>query len=157
MRVDVNGKWKLSEAIANLNKLTFLNLEYAEQPVNSLKNFKILKVKSKIPLAADESIRNISDAEIFIKEKGAEILILKPMMIGGIIPTIKIIGLAEKNNIKTVITSSLESAVGKAMAVFAASLVRSEIAHGLGTGAFFVQDFTPDPYIVKRGKISLHN
>jgi hypothetical protein len=41
------------------------------------------------------------------------------------------------------------------MAVFAASTVKEESAHGLATGRYFEKDLFPDPYPVKNGIISL--
>jgi O-succinylbenzoate synthase len=82
-------------------------------------------------------------------------LILKPMMLGGIINTMKIVDMAKKNKIKTVITSSFESAVGRSFAILAASFLKDETAHGLGTAEYFEKDLVEDPYTVKDGIISL--
>ncbi len=155
IRIDVNGKWKLSEAVNNLEKLKSLDLEYIEQPVKSLKDFIELSKMTSIPLAVDESIKNEKDAKNFILKKAASVLILKPMLLGGIIPTINIIRLAEENEIKVVISSSFESVIGRSMTIFAASIVKDEIAHGLATGIYFEKDLAADPYKVKNGKINL--
>ena len=155
LRIDANGKWELKEAIDNLKALEPFDLEYAEQPVNGLANFIELKRKSAVPLAVDESLRTIKDAAEYIQYKAAAVLVLKPMMLGGIIPVLKIKNLAEQNGFKVVITSSFESVVGRAMAVFAASTVKEELAHGLATGKYFEKDLFTDPYPVKNGIISL--
>jgi o-succinylbenzoate synthase len=155
IRIDVNGKWKLKEAIDNLKQLEQFNPEYAEQPVNSLADFIKLKSKTSIPLAVDESLRMLKDAAEFIRSKAASVLVLKPMMLGGIIPVLKIKNLAEQSGIKIVISSSFESTVGKAMAVFTASTVKEDLAHGLAAGEYFEKDLFTDPYPVKNGIISL--
>ena len=155
LRIDANGKWNLESAIDNLEKLEDLNLEYAEQPVNSLNNFVKLKSHTSVPLAADESIRTKKAAEDFINKSVVDYLILKPMIIGGLLPTLEIIELAEKNNITPVITSSFESAIGKANAVIAAATVKRDTAHGLALNDYFENDVIPDPFPVKDGKISL--
>jgi len=157
LRIDANGKWDLESATRNLSKLEDLNLEYVEQPVNSLENFVKLTNNVSFPLAADESIRTKKAAEDFINKNAADYLILKPMIIGGLLPTLKIIELAEKNNITPVITSSFESAVGKANAVIAAATVKKKIAHGLALNDYFKNDIIPDPFPVKDGKITLSN
>ena len=157
LRIDANGKWNLESAIKNLEKFKEFNLEYAEQPVNSLDDFIKLKNVTPIPLAADESIRTKEAAEDFIKKNAVDYLILKPMIIGGLLPTLEIIELAEKNNITPVITSSFESAIGKANAVIAAASVKKEIAHGLAVADYFKNDVITDPFPVKDGKISLSN
>jgi len=156
IRIDVNGKWNFKEANENLNSLKRFDIEYAEQPVKTLNEFIELKKTNNILLAADESIRTEDDAINFISKKAADVLILKPMMLGGLIPTLNIIDIAEANSIKTVITSSFESAIGRSIAVFAASTVNDEIAHGLNTLEYFEKDLVPDPYPVINGKIILN-
>ncbi len=155
IRLDVNGKWNSHEAIENINALEPYKIEYLEQPVNKLEDFIQLKAISRIPIAADESIRSIKDADNFIDNNAAGILILKPMMIGGLIPTLRIIDKALEKGIKTVISSSFESVIGRSFAVFAASLVHENIAHGLSTAGHFKEDLYKDPYPVRDGKIFL--
>jgi o-succinylbenzoate synthase len=155
LRIDINGKWELKEAITNLKKLEQFDLEYVEEPLHGQMNFIKLRNKSAVPLAVDESLRTIKDAAEFIQYKAVDFLILKPMMLGGIIQVLRIKNLAEQNGLKVVITSSFESVVGRAMAVFAASTVKEKLAHGLATGTYFEKDLYPDPYPVKNGIISL--
>ncbi|MGA7838798.1 MAG: o-succinylbenzoate synthase [Ignavibacteriaceae bacterium] len=155
IRTDANGKWELNSAIENLKQLEQFDIEYCEQPVSSISDFIKLKGQTKIPLAADESVRNYKDAEEIIDKKAADVLILKPMMLGGITRTVKIIDLAKKNNVKVIITSSIETAVGRSFAVLASSFLKDDNAHGLATGAFFEKDFVDDLYPVKNGIISL--
>ncbi len=155
VRIDANGKWTPDSAIENLKQLEQFDIEYCEQPVSSMSDFIKVKEKANIPLAADESVRNYKDAEHIIDKKAAEVLILKPMMLGGITRTVKIIELAKKNNIKVTITSSIETAVGRSFAVLASSFLKDHNAHGLATGALFEKDFVDDLYPVKNGIISL--
>lgn len=155
LRIDVNGKWTLDEAVNNLNSLEHLDIEYCEQPVNILNDFISLKNSVKISLAADESIRSYKDAVSFINEKAAQVLIIKPMMLGGIIPALSLINLAEAAGMRTIVTSSIESAVGRAGAAFTASAVSGDSAHGLNTGKFLAEDLTDDPYPVENGVITL--
>lgn len=155
IRIDANGNWNLKNAILILNSLEKYNIEYVEQPVNSIEDFIRLKQETKIPLAADESIRTFEDAEKFINKGAADVLIIKPMMLGGLLTTLKIIELCEKNKMDVVITSSFESSLGRAFAIFAASTVKNKIAHGLGTAKYFTKDIFPDPYPINNGKIIL--
>ncbi len=155
LRVDANGKWNLPEALSALRQLEKLGIEYAEQPVNKIDDYLALSQKTKIPLAADESIRSLKDAYDFISRKAVSVLILKPMMLGGIIPTLKNIQFAQENKIKVVVTTSLDSVIGRSFAVLTASFVEQETAHGLGTAELFEKDLFPDPYPVKNGQIHL--
>ena len=153
LRIDANGKWEKDKALQNLTMLEQFNIEYAEQPVKELNDFLFLKGKTKIPLAADESIRTMKDAYEIIADGSASFLILKPMMLGGIIPTLKIADLAKGNNIKCVVTSSLENMVGKIATVNAAAMINNNLSHGLATADYFDQTDIPDPFPVLEGKI----
>ena len=155
LRIDSNGNWNLDEAIINLRALEQFDIEYAEQPVNNLSDYIKLKKKTNIPLAPDESIRSVKDAKEFIKSGAVSYLILKPMMIGGMLPTLEIIKQALTENIIPVITSSFESAVGKTNAVIAAATVKVIVAHGLGVADHFINTITNDPFPIKSGKIIL--
>jgi len=155
LRIDSNGNWNLDEAIINLKALEQFDIEYAEQPVINLSDYIKLKKKTNIPLAPDESIRSLKDAKDFIKSRAVSYLILKPMMIGGLQPTLEIIKQASAEDITPVITSSFESAVGKTNAVIAAASVNANVAHGLGVADHFINTITNDPFPIKSGKIIL--
>lgn len=155
LRIDSNGKWNLNEAITYLKKSEPLKIEYAEQPVNTLEEFIQLKKETNIPLAPDESIRSLNDAKRFIENDAADYLILKPMMIGGILTSLDIINQAKQAGIKTVITSSFQSAIGRKMDVLTADLVNNGSAHGLSIAGYFENDLIDPVDIVKNGKIVL--
>lgn len=155
IRIDANGKWDLQGAIKNLAQLDELGIEYCEQPVKKIDDFIKLKSSINIPIAADESVRAYKDAVEIINKQAADVLILKPMMLGGITRTCAIMDLAEKNNVKVTITSSFETAVGRSFAVLASSFLKNENAHGLATAEYFENEFVEDLYPVKNGKISL--
>lgn len=156
LRLDVNGKWNSSEAREYLPKLEEFNIEYIEQPVSAFKAFVEISGVSKIPLAADESVRTFEDAFTFIKSRAVSFLVLKPMMLGGIIPVLKIYNEASKNGIGIVVTSSLESSIGRGYAVFAASLIKEDIAHGLSMQGYFESQYNNTvSYSVRNGVIHL--
>jgi L-Ala-D/L-Glu epimerase len=156
IRIDSNGKWSVNQAAEYLNRLQEFSIEYAEQPVNSADEFKELKQKTSVPLAADESIRDIDSAKKFISEKNIDYVILKPMMLGGLISTLDIIELAEKNNVIPVITSSFESAIGRSNTVIAAASVKADIAHGLAVSKYFEDDIAVDKYPITNGTIRIY-
>lgn len=155
IRIDANGTWTPAKAVKNLQSLEKFNIEYCEQPVKNIYDFSKIKSGTKISLAADESIRSLKDAQEIIEQKLAPVIILKPMMLGGILNALKIADLAAKNKLKVIITTSFESALGRSFAILAASFLNNNLAHGLGTGGYFQKDIFVDPYPVKNGIISL--
>jgi len=155
LRIDANGIWNLNDAIANLKKIDDLNIEYAEQPVNTIEDYVELKNNCSVPLAADESVRSIKDAKQIIDSNSISYIILKPMMIGGLLPTLEIINYAEENNVTPVVTTSFESAIGKINAVIAAASAKSDVGHGLGVNNLFTENLIEDPYQSNSGIITI--
>ena len=155
IRVDPNGKWGLNEAVYNLKMLERCNIEYVEQPLNGYNGFTELSKLSNVPIAPDESVRSIEDAKRFIEGGSVSFIVLKPMLLGGLIPTLKIIRIAEKNKIIPIITSSFESAIGRTNAIIAAATVKSNVAHGLAVNNYFENDLIKNRFNVKSGQIIL--
>ncbi len=155
LRIDVNGKWSPEEAAANLKKLEEFDIEYAEQPVKDINNFPGVSSQTTIPLAADESVRTFNDAVKIVENKLAQVLILKPMMLGGLTHTFRIIDEAEKNGVKVVITSSFESSIGRSAAVFAAAVLKEQTAHGLAVHDYFKDTIVNNPFPVENGLIKI--
>ncbi|QQS37481.1 MAG: o-succinylbenzoate synthase [Ignavibacteriales bacterium] len=155
LRIDSNGKWNVEGAKVFLNRLEEFDIEYAEQPVAGNDEMSELKSFTKIPLAVDESLRTNDDALDIIINGTADVLILKPMMIGGLIPTLQIIDNAKRSGIKCVISSSFESAVGRAFATFAAACIEDDVAHGLSVGEYFEEDIEQFILPIRNGFISL--
>lgn len=154
LRIDANGAWKTDEAVDNLNKLASVDIEYCEQPVgaNDVNGMSSIQSNSPIPIAADESVRSLADARLIIKQQAADVLILKPMLIGTITEFQKIAELAGSHHIGIVITTSLESGIGRrATAHLAASLKNQSFAHGLATGRLLETDLLDDRELIKNG------
>lgn len=154
IRLDVNGKWSLEDAKINLMRLTEFDIQFVEEPCSGLNNLIELSKNFPIQVAVDESLHSFEDAMKIVLESDIKIIVLKPMILCGMISSIQLIGEAEKQNKKIVISSSFESAVGKSGLVFLASLTNHSLAHGLGTSEYFENEICADVYGVTNGKIS---
>ncbi len=155
LRLDANGKWNTNKAASYLKKLEQFDIEYIEQPVNSISNFAEISKGTAIPLAADESLRSYKDATNIINNNLAPVLILKPMMLGGLTTAMKIINEAEKKDLKIVITSSFETSIGRSIAVFTAGILKKQTAHGLAVTDYFKDTIVNDPFPVNNGIIKI--
>ncbi len=141
IRLDANGAWTFSEAEKNLQVLEAFDIEFIEQPVLGIDHLAELRSLTKIPIAADEDFRNEKDLAEIVAQKGAEILIFKPMLIGHFrrISVTKARSAAHK--IKAVFSSSLESGVGRKMSAILACFFGDPIlAHGFSTDTLFKED-----------------
>lgn len=155
LRLDVNGKWNYEEAVNNIKLLENYNIQYIEQPVKNIDDLIKLSNHIDFPLAADESIRNIKDVKQLLNQSQIKYLVIKPMLIGGYYNTKEIVELADSKNVNVIISSSLESNLGRKHLVMIAASTGNNLAHGLGTSSLFINDNTKDIFPVENGKIYL--
>ncbi len=149
VRVDANGAWTVAQAIEAAAALTVSGpLEYIEQPCASVDELAQVRRQVDVPVAADESIRKAGDPLAVVRAGAADIAVLKVAPLGGISALLTI---AAQIDIPVVVSSALDSAVGIAVGLAAASALPSlDHACGLGTGRLFVEDVT-DPVEAKDG------
>ena len=157
IRIDVNGTWRVSEAISNIETLTgeVGPFEYVEQPVATLEELRELKSKLKIDvkIAGDEVIRKAKDPLALDLREAIDILMLKAAPLGGIRRSLEI---AAHHKLPVVVSSALESAVGITHELrLAAALPELTYACGLATGALFTDDLAT--HEIKNGAITLSN
>ena len=137
LRIDVNGSWDVATAIINLRAIyeNIGEIEYVEQPCQSLEELRELKAKLKvdIPIAGDEVLRKSSDPFAVDLAGAVDILALKVQPLGGIARAHK---LAQHHKLPIVISSALESAVGISHGLaLAASFEEINLDCGLATGS----------------------
>jgi O-succinylbenzoate synthase len=139
VRVDANGAWSVEQAVAATAALSADGpLEYLEQPCATVAELARLRLRITVPVAADESIRKAADPLAVVRAGAADIAVLKVAPLGGVRALLDIAAAIE---IPVVISSALDSAVGIAAGLIAASaLPRLEYACGLGTGGLFIED-----------------
>jgi o-succinylbenzoate synthase len=130
IRIDANGGWDEETALQVLRSIERYDIEYVEDPVAG--DPSAIRGGTGIAIASDAPTRD--RALGVIAEKGADVLILKPALVGGIRAAHEIACRAIDAGIGVVITSVFETAVGVAGGVhLAASLPGPERAHGLAT------------------------
>ena len=146
VRIDANQAWSPEAAIEALRALARFDLEYAEQPVSAEDLEGMARVRRGVPvrIAADEAVRETKSAEMIVYRSAADILILKPMALGGLREARSVQNVAGDAGLPLVVTSLMESAIGRAAALhFAASLGETAYAHGVATGDALASDVAP--------------
>jgi len=136
VRVDANGGWSVAQAVEAARALTATGpLEYLEQPCATVAELRCL---TEVPVAADESIRKASDPLRVVRERAADIAVVKVAPLGGVS---RLLAVAAQIDIPIVVSSALDSAVGMSRGLLAAGcLPVLDHACGLGTGGLFVED-----------------
>lgn len=154
IRIDANARWEIEEAAEILRRWERYEIEYAEQPV--ARGLAELRSKCGIRIAADESVRSSHDAIRLIRRRAADIVVLKPMAIGGMRAGWEIARMARDAGIGVVVTSILDTAVGIAGALhLAAALPESDLAHGLATADLLVPNPARGLPIPRGGRMPL--
>lgn len=148
IRIDVNGSWSVGKATQAIHAIyDICELEYVEQPCNSLDDLRELKKRVGIPvlIAGDEVIRKATDPIAVDLHDAIDVLLLKVSPLGGIKKSMEI---AAHHGIPVMVSSALDSAVGISYGLhLAAALPEMNYACGLGTGQLLSADVASLPIV----------
>jgi o-succinylbenzoate synthase len=146
LRLDVNGCWDLNQASEALSALRKLPVESLEEPLHSpqTESLKTLQTLVPWPLALDESLRGWPIKSL-LTQKPVRRLVLKPMLIGGLLPTYQLARRAQRIGIESVVTTTVDSAAGVWAALHLASALDNGFTHGLNTGTWLSEDIGDGP------------
>ncbi len=157
LRIDANQAWTKDEALYFFQESEKLPIESVEEPLRNpdIEAWQSLAECTNIPLAADESLLS-TDLETLLESGGISRVVLKPTMLGGLRRCMDLHEKAAAASVDSVVTTTLESAVGVWACVHLAAAVdfRQRIAHGLATSSWFSENIGKPPEI-ENGKILL--
>jgi len=146
VRIDANGAWNVDEAERALHALAEFDLEYAEQPCESVDELAELRRRVKymgIPIAADESVRKAADPLAVARAGAADLLVIKAQPLGGVRRALEIV---EEAGLPAIVSSALDTSVGISLGVaLAAALPELDYDCGLGTASLFIADVVDPP------------
>ena len=123
IRVDANEGWALEDALARLEWLQEMGVEFVEQPLPAAQHDEMceLKKRSPLPLIADESVARAKDiprlAEAF------DGINIKLMKCGGLGEALRMIHVARAHGLKIMLGCMVESSVAVTAAAHIAPLV----------------------------------
>lgn len=148
LRLDVNRGWSLATAREILPGLDGTRIEAVEEPACDASNDQLRALQATVPfaIALDESLHTGSMEPLPVRRQ-----VLKPMAAGGLLP---ILALAAGNGRETVVTTSVDSAIGVRAACHVAAALGNDLAHGLATGDWLQTDFAP-PLPISGGLLNL--
>ena len=158
IRLDANGAYTMDQALQMAHFLVDkeLPIEYLEQPVKTIAEMAELKLAlakfSELKIAADESVRKVSDPLAVALANAADILVLKAAPLGGISNAIRI---AKEAGLPVVVSSALETSVGLSMGAYLAAELNSPYASGLATAALLADDVTDHSLTPVDGEIEV--
>lgn len=158
LRLDANGAWSVEQAIRTIWALETYDLEFVEQPVSPghVEGMKQVREAVHTPIAADEDITDLDAARRVLHNSAAQLLVLKPMVVGGLRTARRIIELAQAAGVAVVVTTTLDAGVGAAAALhLAATLPPGSPACGLATGDLLISDLLNRPLTMSNGRMPL--
>lgn len=151
LRLDANGAWTARQAAYLLDALSGLPIESLEEPLAEPDRATLhrLQGRTDIPLALDESIGRFEPTQL-LTHCPVRRLILKPMARGGLRPALALARQAHTAGIQTIVTTTVDSAVGVWAAVHLAAALGAtgqHQSHGLATSDWLAQDIAVPPRI----------
>ncbi|MFA9518051.1 enolase C-terminal domain-like protein [Halopenitus sp. H-Gu1] len=156
LRADANGAWDRTTARQALDKLRRMGVSYVEQPLPAadLRGHQALREELRIDLALDESIAEYG-IERILAEEAADVVICKPMVLGGVVRTLEAARAAREAGVEPVVTTTIDAAIARTAAVHVAAAIPDVRPCGLATGSLLREDLVPDPAPVDDGRIEV--
>ncbi len=138
LRIDANGVWNVGLAAEALGAMAESDLEFVEQPCESLEQMAAVRAETGARIAADESVTSPGDARAAVAKGACDLATAKLSKVGG--PRAALAVAAE---VPVYLSSALDGPVGIAAAAHTAQALRGNgdagVAHGLATQRLFAE------------------
>ena len=154
LRLDANGGWTEAAGLDALRRLARLDIELCEQPAADIAGLRRLRGATPVAIAADESVPR-ANGELL---DAVDAVVLKPMVLGGILPALRWAQRARRHALRAIVTTSLDGAVARLGAAHLAAALLGDGAMpdaGLATGRLLANDVCEDPAPPLHGRIAL--
>jgi muconate cycloisomerase len=158
LRLDFNGRLSSARAERVLAAVAPFDIEYAEQPIPpgaGAEALARLRWVGDVPIAADESVRDLGAARVLLDTGAIDALVVKPARVGGLRQARAIVELATAASVPVVVSTLFESGVGIAGALHLAATVPGTQAHGLATAGLLESDLLRAPLTIEAGRMRL--
>jgi L-alanine-DL-glutamate epimerase-like enolase superfamily enzyme len=134
LAVDVNGRWPLDQAIANLRAMEPLDIAYVEQPLaaGDWDGLRSLRAATRVPVMLDESLGRASDIETLLSIPDPPGAHLKIVKMGGIGPLVAAGRRLTAAGVEVMVGQMNEGALATAAAAHCAMVVRPRHAELYG-------------------------
>jgi len=142
IRIDANQGWTPTDAIDILAELAAFNIQHCEEPISRKLFMQLPEIskRSKIPIMADESCCDVFDAQRLIALNACHLFNIKLSKSGGIFHALKVIQLAEKEQINMQLGGFLESRLGFTAAAHLALTSKNIQFYDFDTPLMFEED-----------------
>lgn len=157
VRVDANGAWNPSVAQEAVESFAALGVQYVEQPVPAEQLSALAALRGHgVEIAVDETLLAHDPVDV-LKADAADVLVIKPMVLGGIDTARETAIKASEEGIETVVTTTIDAVVARTAAVHLAASLPSVRACGFATAHMLADDLTADTVPVENGRVQVPN
>lgn len=163
LRIDVNGAWDLGTAEDRLEAIARFDIEFVEQPLaaHDIDGLAELRRRVRVPIAADEAAASVRDVRGLLEADAVDVLVVKPVRVGGPGAVAQIAELAARRDVAVVISTLFETGVGIAAGIAAAAALPDVASsrwptppdHGLATAGLLEHDLLSTSLIVEDGRV----
>ncbi len=151
IRVDANASWRTDVAVERLEAMSAHGLEIAEQPAPDLAELAEVRRRSKVRIAADESVVGPADARRAVELEACDLATVKVAKAGGLLAALDVAA-----ELPVYLSSALDGPVGIAAAAHLAQAIADPgVAHGLATSALFADRIASRECTLERDRLSL--
>lgn len=153
LRADANGAWDRRQARTAFDEFANLGVEYVEQPLpaDDLDGLAALQ-GGPVGVALDESLAREDPARV-IEMGAADVLVVKPMVLGGLDRARSVTTAALDAGLGAVVTTTIDALVARTAAVHLAASLPDPAPAGLATADRLGDDLGADPAPVVDGRI----
>jgi len=155
LRVDANAAYDRETASEAIDGFASAGVAYVEQPLpaDDLEGHRDLRGKG-VGIALDESLTECIAQEI-IDADAADVLVLKPMVVGGPGNAHTLAMRARDHGIEPVVSTTIDGVVARTAAIHVVAAIDDVQPCGLATANRLADDLGPDPCAVGDGRISV--
>jgi L-Ala-D/L-Glu epimerase len=137
LRIDANGAWSASEAVAAIERLAPYDIQLVEQPCATLEEMAAVRREVDVPLAADESVTTPEDVRAAVAAGACDVVNVKLAPSGGFGAARDALREAGAHGLDAFISSTLDGPWGISAALQLAAAERVQLACGLATLELF--------------------
>jgi O-succinylbenzoate synthase len=154
LRIDAGGDWTPEQAVARLRSLRRYDLEYVQQPCATLEECGLVRRRSGVAVAVDESLCLHSDRDGLARvREHADVAVLRVHPLGGVRAALEV---AERLDLPVVVSSTVDTSVGLAAGIaLAAALPELPYACGLNPTQVLRHDVVPQPFTTSDGAVTV--
>ncbi len=146
IRVDANRGWSMDTAVQMIPRLTSLGVTLIEEPIHDSLQMGALRELG-MSIAADESVRSLSDLEEIIRTRRADAVVFKPMLIGDLTECMTMFNTATDAGLNIMLTTTIDALVARRTVLHLAATIPTDLLLpcGVMTGSWLADDLGADP------------